>query len=383
MRLDILLFAAVLFAFCNTSSTGSISTTVRSLTSKQEDVAAYGVGVETTKEERALNFSDFGNIFNAIVSKLTGKSRLTILKMRGKDDMEAYEYLGLDRKDSNPIPNERYNVWLNHLAKKGTQTRKSENNEPEKEKILLNLLAEFRNDKSRAKLHEKVTSALIHSWETRHKSSRDIFKQLKLHEKPTSSHSVNVDLLELWVRFVQRTSYSPIDEMVYTITDLKADTSMMILDSLKHNEATNKIGNDIEEKILSSWEGKRQSVTEVFKILNLDKDYDEACFNMWIKYVVENCDNLHTKLEEITALSKTVGDTGLLKVVLALIDYDYGKKLQVELMEMLMKSWKTNEKTLEEVLKMLDSTKDSVIGSRPVKLFDILKEHVKSRYKQT
>ena len=167
MRLDTLLFAAVLFAFCNTSSTSSISTTVRSLTSKQEDVAAYGVGVETTKEERTLNSSGFGNIVDAIASKLREMRLHKTLKADTNDDIEAYKYLGLDKKDINPIPNERYNVWLNYLAKKATQTRKSENNEPEKDQILLNLLVEFRKDKSRAKLHGKVTSALIDSYKAR------------------------------------------------------------------------------------------------------------------------------------------------------------------------------------------------------------------------
>ena len=100
MRFEFLLFAAVLFACVNTSSASAISTTARSLTSKQEDVAAHGVGVETIKEERAPILLGFDKINEAKAPNYMEKMLYKILQVNEKNGVDAINFCISTRRTS-------------------------------------------------------------------------------------------------------------------------------------------------------------------------------------------------------------------------------------------------------------------------------------------
>ena len=209
MRLESVLFAAVLFACCNTSSTSLISTTARSLTSKQENVAAYEVGVETTKEERILHLSEFDNPIEgvrAMVSEGMEKWISMIYSAYG-EEVGAYNFLRLNKQKIIYLRNERYNAWLNYVAKKDrhtllTQAEKKFVQESDKQEILIKLLDKFKKEEFPAILRNKVMYCMVDSWTREKKLPSSVFVQLELDVKPSPGHSINLDHINVWIHFV-------------------------------------------------------------------------------------------------------------------------------------------------------------------------------------
>ena len=111
MRLDLLLFAAALVACVNTSPTSSISRTVRAITSKQEDIAAHEGGVKTTKEKRVFNFFGSDNIASKFMEKMTH----LFLRASGKNVMDAYKLLRLDKDNIIRLRNVRSKAWASYV----------------------------------------------------------------------------------------------------------------------------------------------------------------------------------------------------------------------------------------------------------------------------
>ena len=177
MRFEFLLFAAVLFASCNTSSASAISTTLRSLTSKRKDVAAHEVGLMTTKEERGLEFFGLDNIkarVFAMVSKHMEKEQYKNLLADGKDMIDVYKSLKLEEEKNNMQRNARSTAFLKYLADvtnaaPTTTTSNLQLLRRERDEKLLTLFAETREGRYQANLHAGVKSISISLWENERK----------------------------------------------------------------------------------------------------------------------------------------------------------------------------------------------------------------------
>ena len=375
MRVDLLLFAAILFACCNTLSTSAISTTARSLTSNHKDIAAHGVGVELAKEERMLSFMEFDKPIegvNAIYSKLSEMAISMFFKASGKE-VKAYNFLQLDRKNSIQLRNERYNAWLNYLAKKAksSQGKMLGPQELKKDKILIELLAEFSKKEFPAILHAKVMSLLIHSWTIQELPSIFVFKHLKLNVKQSSDHSVYVDRLVVWIQFTISNYKDSRNEMVKVINEFDDDVRVMILSSLRQFKDTKNVVDHIERSLLSFLADKKVSVERLYTMLNLDQVYDKANFIVWVKYVVMVFDNLDLKEKEVvTKLMDVYGIEGLEKMLVALAINDAGKDLQLELMSKVMAAWTDDHMTWEKILPILEENHKIFKGLLMKDMFD-------------
>ena len=330
MRINSLLFAAVLFVCSIISSTTSASTTARSLTSKQEDVAAHGVGMETTKEERGPIISDIEQLIKEVDAMPITDVETTLystLRARGKDEEEAYTFLQLDQTDINSLREQREQALSKYANNRGIISTKLEAEKREKlerkvDKRLIKLIIKLENDKSKANLHDHLKSTLILSWMRRRRSSRKTFEQLGLHVKPTSGHSVNLDLLKLWVEYVQKEYPLPLLGMLLTIKSFDNDVRARILGSLRQIKNIEEVAKRTEDLVLSSWVEHRVSVKHVVDTLNLEHVKDQANFNMLVEYVVKGHDTLKPKeKEELKKLSADYGDNGRLTMFFGLADH--------------------------------------------------------------
>ena len=360
MRVEFLLFAAILFACVNTSSTNSISTTARSLTSKQEDVAAHGVGVETIKEERAPILLGFDKINEAKAPNYMEKMLYKILQVNEKNGVDAYKFLHLDKENINWLRNERYNAWLKYLGKRANSSLSmkklsSEDVKLKEEKGILKLLDEIRQDPpSHQKLRAEVESVLLNSWEEGKRSSLSVFKQLGLHVKPPSDHSVNVDLLELWVRYVEKkNNQSPETEMAEVINGYDDEIRVMVLDSLRNIKGTERVVDFIGKSLLSSWAESKVSVEDVYATLNLAKVQDESNFILWVYHVIKVCKTSELKAKSLYELSRAYDETGPVTIFLALRIYNVRKDLQDDMMSSMVSSWIAEKKTESQVQHIL------------------------------
>ncbi|CAH0487651.1 unnamed protein product [Peronospora farinosa] len=119
MRLDSILFVAVLSAFFNGSSTHSVSTPVENIISNQEDDPAHVVGAEPTKEERALPGLD------KVIEKVKSMTSSGMEEMVDVNNVvKAYKTLQLHK--GIPFRNERYDAWIRYLEMTSSDTLKAE-----------------------------------------------------------------------------------------------------------------------------------------------------------------------------------------------------------------------------------------------------------------
>ena len=332
-----------------------------------------------------LHISEFDNPIvgvDAMTSRFMERMISMIFKEDG-NDIKAYRFLLLHSKDSIRKRNERYNAWLNYLAKKASTAppipiREYRSKAFAKEKLLLMLLDQLRKDEFPATLRAKVMSLLIDSWKKGERSSRNVFEQLGLHVKPTSGHSVNVDLLELWIHFVHERYSEPTRKMYKMIYSLNNDVRVMLLDSLRQIKG---VEGDVvkftENLLLSIWIDRKVPVEQVFDMLNLKNVKDNEDIIVWVKYVVKVIDTLQPEEKEVVMqLVNGYGIEGLIKMLVALTLNDVGKDLQPLLLSTVAEIWKADHKTWKDVLPILEGNRDIFGDSSTYEQFWELKKNV-------
>ena len=350
MRVDSMLFTAILFACCNTSSASAISTPVRSLTSKREDDAARGAFVETTKEERAPLMLGVENIKEGVDAKASIMENIIHkgLELHGKYGADAYKTLHLDQENSKVLRNARLNAWLRYVEKRANAdyskrfTLIDRRNYYEEDDGLLHLLVELGQDASQRELHDKVESVLILSLDKHKRTSKSFFDQLGL------AYSFDVDLFNLWRRYTYRNGYLEGDTIFKVINAYDGKVGVRLLGELRQIKKEEKFVKELEESLLDTWAEKRIPVNRVFKWLNLAKEKDNSFFDFWIQYVLKVCDNLHTEEEKmVVELLADYGEAGSLDMFCKLVHFKRGKDLQAKLKSAVLDTW--HKKGLNEV----------------------------------
>ena len=345
----------------------------------------------TTKEERGLEFFGLDNIKErvfAMVSKHMEKEQYKNLLADGKDMIDVYKSLKLEEEKNNMQRNARSNAFLKYLADvtNAAPTTKTSNLQllrSERDEKLLTLFAETREGAYQANLHAGVKSILINSWKKKRRSPLSVFKQLKLDVKPTMDHSINVDLLDLWMTYVQEITFAGMQIRVFeTISQFDNNVCMMVRGGLRKIMDTEWIVFKIEGKVLESWAEQKVPVQEVFNLLNLKDVKDEVNFDLWVKYVVKVSQTLTDEDQKAVAnLSQVYNVNSLVKVVVALKYHDVEESLQSQLMETQMIIWRENRKTLTEVLTILDQSKDPYFAAVKNDRYLDLEKYVKENYK--
>ena len=369
MRLESSLFAAVLFVCFNISSTSSISTSVRSLTSKQEDVAAHRVGVMSSKEERIFEFLGLDNIqegFSAIKSKIMEIRICKTLFAEEKEVMDAYKSLQFDQVNSDLQRNARSNALLKYLAYV-TETSFPSLSRFTKNEGLLKLFIETREIENEANLHAGLKSILIKSWKDHARTSESVFKQLELDTYPTSDHSVYECLFKLWIQYLPTRYHNMWNEIVYMVYRSDDDVRMMILGNLRLIKDSKSTVNFIEKYLLDNWYRKNLPVEKVYNKLHLNTVYDEANYDLWIDYVLRVSKYLSDEEQNAVArLSQRYNDDCLVKMVVALLVRWAGEPLMYKMREVLIETWRTHGKPFNEALEILNRNKGPFIADHKV-----------------
>ena len=291
MRLDIVLLAAALFACVNTSSTSSISRTVRFITSKQEDVAARELGVETTKEERMSNFFESDNIASNYIEKIKH------LFPRGSETnvMDAYKLLRLDKDNITWLRNVRSKAWGSYVKKRLStlqSTKSTMNEEPRlyENEGILKLLDHLERFEDKKDLYDKLKSALMASWKDNKETPRYVFEQLKLDVKPPLHHFIDINRLELWFNYVFYNCKSPVEEITKVMNSYDDKFRVMFLGRFRKLNNTKNVVTHMESTLLSSWVNNKLPVEKVYDTLDLQflmTMHALICgSHMWSKYVI-------------------------------------------------------------------------------------------------
>ncbi|CAH0488708.1 unnamed protein product [Peronospora farinosa] len=123
-------------------------------------------------------------------------SMVTSWKMDGLSANDLFTRLQLD-KGGNKF---YFDMWVRYVVQE-FDTLQHHGDES-----LLKIFDTLAKAKVGKDLQGELKSALITSWKAKKKSPREVLELLKLNLKPEPNHSVDVELLSMWVQYVKENS---------------------------------------------------------------------------------------------------------------------------------------------------------------------------------
>ncbi|CAI5706934.1 hypothetical protein KXD40_006047 [Peronospora effusa] len=254
--------------------------------------------------------------------------------MLGKNVREALKYLQLHK--GIPSHDERYDACISYL----------------KITPLTTLIAKLKVSKRHGEksiLKTKLEDALLQIWKDRNLRLREIIKPLEL-DKP-ADRKLYIRLVEMWVKYSKSVNSNMTFVLVFTRDN---NTRMRILDGLNEIEGTKEVVKSVQDHLIRSWVREKRSAKNVFVKLKLfEEGHSDFDFDMWAKYVAHAFYMLRDRKLVITKLSGRYGDEGLLKMLDALEKKHVGQDIQGELKSALMTSWEDQNKSADDVFKLL------------------------------
>ncbi|RQM15430.1 hypothetical protein DD237_004070 [Peronospora effusa] len=159
-----------------------------------------------------------------------------------------------------------------------------------------------------------------------------------------------IRLLTMWVEY----SKNNFRDMSKAVSSFRGNFRLRLLEDFSNIDGAEEIGKILQNDLLMTWRNDKLSGENLFTKLKLFEKVRSGCyFDMWVKYVIQASDPLKDIKLAIPKVLKIYGDEGLLKMLDALEKKHVGQDIQGELKSALMTSWEDQNKSADDVFKLL------------------------------
>ncbi|KAE8886144.1 hypothetical protein PF005_g14375 [Phytophthora fragariae] len=200
------------------------------------------------------------------------------------------------------------------------------------------------------------------------RSADDVFKLLKLDS--IGSKLFNNPRLSTWVSYVTKLKGTQADEQMYTV--LRAaygddGLAMMLVGSKQYTMSD--LARRLEEMQQKVWVGEGKTAKEIFTTMKLntqdDQLFESPAFHSWFNYVTKLSPKSADELMLSTLKTSYKDDAVLAKMFVAAKESPSTKAIAEKLEQAQMTDWLRNEKSVDDVFKLLklDDDVDNLLSS--------------------
>ncbi|OWZ16856.1 RxLR effector protein [Phytophthora megakarya] len=214
-----------------------------------------------------------------------------------------------------------------------------------------------------AKQDEAILSTVIHwesaqryYWKSAGKTEDDVFKLLKLDEAGTNV--LKSPILQTWRSYVRDfVGKNPNSELLRKLKASYGDVGLAKMIIMSKNDKTGRpTATELEKLLFDGWKKDKAQVGDVFKLLRLNEEGGTLLKNpvlqTWVSFVEMRKKNPY-ELLFLAIRSGRYDEAGLTRMITAAKNDRITGPIAVKLEELQLKNWLKQEKSSEEVFKLL------------------------------
>ncbi|KAK1937085.1 hypothetical protein P3T76_009863 [Phytophthora citrophthora] len=225
------------------------------------------------------------------------------------------------------------------------------------DEALAKMLATTEDDR----IIREMKAIQLNNWDLDKRSVEDIYKLLKLDKD--SDKLLENPLMATWVAYATKLdNENPYGAVFSTLsTRYEGKAFAIMLQNGKEFDDSVEIADKLEVFLMNTWQREKKSVVDIYKLLNLDKDGDQFFQNPLFETLSRYATFVNQKDSfsgVFSLLQSRYDDEKLADLLVTMKNWWPRNVLTKQLEDLLLKTWQSQGKTLDDVFKLLKLEKE-------------------------